>query len=187
MSIAINLLPDTRQAKQKSSQRRKLVFAGSVAVWVLCGGALALMVISVASETLIIKSLTGSISKKKAELERTPDIIEALTAQQHLNALPGLYQRRVYLSKFYDAYGQVNPVDVKLNALSVDAANLLTVSGTATTYASVAKLAKAMEAERITNSELAFGPVLISDATKVEKTISFTLSTTVEGGTIRGN
>lgn len=186
MSIAINLLPDTRQAKQKSSQRRKLVFAGAVAVWVVCGSILGLMIISVASETLIIKSLTSSINQKKAELERTPDIIDALTAQQHLNALPGLYQRRVYLSKFYDAYGQVNPVDVKLNALSVNATNVLTVSGTATTYASVAKLSKAMEAERITSGELAFGPVLIVDTTKVQNTISFTLSTTIEGGTLSG-
>lgn len=150
MSILINLLPDLRQAKLREHRRRQLVAGVSVMIWVVCGGALVLMSLYVAGQKVIISNYTNSINNEKRQLQAVPNLLDAYTAQQHLAALPGLYAQRVYVTKFFDAYSQADPQDVTLNSLTVDSSNNLSVVGSGKTYASVAKLARALAASNVT-------------------------------------
>lgn len=149
MSILLNLLPDLRQAKLRERRRRQLVAGVSVMIWVVCGAVIVLMSLYVAGQKVIINNLTNSINSEKKQLSDVPNLLDAFTAEQHLASLPGLYSQRVYLTKFFDAYTQANPQDVTLNSMTVDQSNNLTVDGAGKTYASVAKLARALSASNV--------------------------------------
>lgn len=150
MSILVNLLPDLRQAKLRERRRRQLVAGVSVTVWVVCGVVIVLMSLYVAGQKVIINNLTNSINSEKNQLAGVPNIIDAYTAEQHLASLPGLYGQRVYMTKFFDSYTQANPQEVTLSSMTVDQSNMLTVMGTGKSYASVAKLARALAAANVT-------------------------------------
>jgi hypothetical protein len=144
--ILVNLLPDLRQAKLKEQRRRQLISGISILIWAVCGGIVVLMLLYVVGQKAYISDATSKIKNKQNDLRAMPDLIPALTAQQHLSSLSNLYAKRVYLSKFFNAYMQADPVDVSISSLTVDANNVLSVHGQAPTYAEVAKVIRALEA-----------------------------------------
>ncbi len=190
MSIMINLLPDTRQIKQRNLQRRKLVTGIGVLVWAVCGGAIVLLMLTVISEGVKISTLNTSIAEKKSKLEREPGLIDALTTQAHLAALPGLYGQRVYLTKFFQAYSKANPQDVALTALNVNSDNTLTLTGSAKAYASVAKLVRALEDQpesataTASDAPKAFSNINISSVGQTGGAVSFTINAAFTQGVV---
>jgi Tfp pilus assembly protein PilN len=195
MNILINLLPDTRQIKLKERRRRQLMTGIALVVWAVCGGALVLLGLYTASQKILISNNTKQIADKETRLKDTTGLIDALTAQQHLTSLTGLYSQRVYLTKFLQVYSESNPAEVSLTSMSVDASNALTVNGTATTYLAVAKLARALEAQNVTLGQNAgpdnqpyFSDVSIQSVSRSNNSVSFTLNTVVSTGvTTNGN
>ncbi len=195
MSILINLLPDVRQAKLKERQRRQLVSSVSVMIWVVCGGVLALMFAYSLGQKAVIGVNTTDISRKKQQLEAVPGLLDALTAQQHSASLPQLYGQRVFLTKFFAAYGAANPSDVTLTAMTLDSRNALVVSGFGKTYASVAKLARALEASNVavgegataTNSPYFTAVTITSVSNTSTRGVTFSLSATLGAGVTSGN
>jgi len=150
MTTLINLLPDLRQAKLKERRRRQLATGVGVTVWVVCGAVIALLSVYAAGQKVVISNHTKSIAEKEDSLRSVTGLVDALTANQHLASLPDLYGQRVYLSKFFEAYSQSDPTSVALSSLQVDSSNLLTILGTAPSYAEVAKLARALTAANVT-------------------------------------
>jgi Tfp pilus assembly protein PilN len=183
VSILINLLPDTRQAKLREKRRRQMVGGVSVLVWIVCGGIVALMTIYELGQTALIAGHTKSINDNKTKLQAVPGLMDALTAQQHLASLPGLYDKRAYMTKFLQAYTDVNPTDVTLSSMALDGQNALVVRGSAKTYASVAKLARALEAANVKIGPNAaegntpyFASVAIADVASASNGVGFTLN-----------
>jgi hypothetical protein len=183
----INLLPDTRQVKQRSHQRRQLVGTVATVICVVCAGAMLLLFLSVGSATIIKNKLTSDIATKKASLEAVPGIVDALTAQEHLDSLPALYANRIYVTKFFAAYTVANPTDVALNSLTVNPDNSLLATGTGNSYASVSKLALALEAEKDSNGNNKFTTVEIQSAGSQSGNVSFSLNIVMAQGVTSGN
>jgi Tfp pilus assembly protein PilN len=187
MSILINLLPDIRQAKLKERRRRQLVSGVSVMVWVVCGAIVLLLSVYTAGQKVAIKVLSNSISQKKTELQNVTGLTDALTAQQHLASLGGLYEKRVYMTKFFKAYSEADPTQVTINSLALDAQNAMIVNGNGTSYAAVAKLARALEASNVkvgtgaaeSNSPY-FTNVTIKNVSSTASGVSFTLDATID-------
>lgn len=194
MNVLVNLLPDTRQVKLREKRRRQIFGGVAVATWVVCGGVIALMVLYSTSQKLLIANAQGQIDSKINELKGMTELPEALTAQQHLASLPNLYSQRVYLTKFFTAYSEANPTEVSLNNMTLDSGNLLTVNGTASSYAAAAKLAKALEAANVkvgknaaTGNTPYFSNVTIESASRSNNSVSFTLNATLATGVTSGN
>jgi Tfp pilus assembly protein PilN len=189
VSILINLLPDTRQAKLKERHRRQLVGGVSVLVWAVCGGIVALMTIYQLGQAAVIAGHTKSIKENTKELEAIPNLLDALTAQQHSASLPSLYAKRVYMTKFFDAYTEANPSEVRLNSLGIDTANTLIVNGVGRSYAAVAKLARTLEASNVkvgpnaasTNPPY-FTSVTITSVASSNQGVSFTINAAIDPG-----
>jgi len=194
-TFMINLLPDTRQVKQRSHQRRQLVGAVATAICIACGVVLLLLFLSMGSETLIKNSLTNDIAKKRASLEAVPRIIDALTAQQHLDSLPGLFAGRVYLTNFFTSYIAANPTDVAINSLMVNPDNSMVASGFGKSFASVSKLAMALQAQKgVTTSSNGskaefskFTSVEIVSVSRESNNVSFSLNIVMAPGVTSGN
>lgn len=150
MSVVVNLLPDRRQAKVKQSQRRQLAIGLATLVGIICGGTILALFLYSAGQKVAIAALSNSINDRKQQLEKQDGLIDALTAQQHLASLPGLYKNRVLYTKFFEAYQASSPQAVTLSSMTVDEQRTLTVEGTSAKYADVAKLARALEESHVT-------------------------------------
>jgi hypothetical protein len=194
MNVLVNLLPDTRQVKQRDARRRQLATGIAIALWVICGGLVVLLFLYNTSQRLIVGSLTSSIAGKEKQLQGTTGLTDALTAQQHLASLPTLYGQRTYFTNFLNAYAEANPTDITLSSLAVDASNALVVNGQGKSYAAVAKLAKALEAEHVTVGQNAsqgnqpyFTNVSIQTVARTNNQVGFTINATLSGGVTSGN
>lgn len=193
MSVAVNLLPDTRQVKMRANQRRRLFIGIAAATWITCCAVLVALVLVSASQKIVIANTTKDISAKKLQLEGISGLSDALTAQQHLASLSNLYGQRVYMSKFLDVYMHSAPSDLTLASLNLDESNQLTVTGNAKSYASVAKLARALEDQNVslganaapTNTPY-FSDVSIQTASRTTDKVNFSLSATASSGVTSG-
>jgi Tfp pilus assembly protein PilN len=187
MSALVNLLPDLRQAKLREVRRRQLAVGVSIVVWIVCAVSVLVLFLYSAAQRIAILSDRNTIEAGKKTLERTSGLTDALTAAQHLAALPGLYSNRVLITKFLAAYSASDPTDVSITTLKVDSANVLSVSGIGKSFASVAKLARSMEALNVSLGPNAaatnkpyFSKVTIgSTSNQVGKGVTFTLTATV--------
>lgn len=194
MSIMINLLPDLRQAKLRERRRKQLASGISVLVWAICGGVVILLSIYVAGQKVAINVLSSGIKDKENKLQSISGLTDALTAQEHLDSLNSLYSKRVYMTKFFDAYTQADPANAVLNSLTVDQSNLLTVSGEAKTYADVAKLDRALEASNTQvgqdakpSNEPYFSNVNITSVAADAKGVQYTITAQMAPGVTEGN
>jgi Tfp pilus assembly protein PilN len=189
MSIVVNLLPDVRQAKLREHRRRQLASGLAVMIWVVCGVALVLMLVIITGQKVAINLATKDIQDKTSQLKQVTGLTDALTAEQHLAALPGLYGQRVYMTKFFDAYQQADPKTISISAMNIDPTNVLTVVGTSGTMAEIAKLDRALEGSNVkvgtsaapTNSPY-FSNVSISSDSRAGNKVNFTIKATLSGG-----
>ena len=195
MSIVVNLLPDVRQAKLREHRRRQLASGIAVMIWVVCGIALILMLVIMTGQNLAIGLVTKDITDKTDQLKQVSGLVDALTAEQHLAALPGLYGQRVYMTKFFDAYQQADPKAISIGSMEIDTTNIMTVSGSAKSMADIAKLDRALEASNVkvgANASLSNSPyftnvTITSDsksggANDPQSKVAFTIKATLSGG-----
>lgn len=190
MSSMINLLPDTRQAKQRDKRRRQMMSGAAIVTWVVCGVIILGLSLATAAEKVLIAKSTKDAEGKIAQLKEVPGIVDALTAHEHLKSLPDLYAKRVYMTKFFKALSESDPADITLSSMTIDSTNLLTVSGGARTYATVAKLARSLSVANVevgtghapTNLPY-FSNVSITEATKATgQAVGFTIQAQMEPG-----
>jgi Tfp pilus assembly protein PilN len=150
VSITINLLPDLRQTRLREQRQRRLVTVITIMVVSISAGLVLLLFVFNIGQKVITDNLSKDITSKEKKLQNTASLVDALTAQQHIQSLPAVWAQRVYFTKFFDAYSQVNPNAVVLNSLSVTPDNLVTIGGNASSYKDVSQLADAMSAENVT-------------------------------------
>jgi hypothetical protein len=190
MSILINLLPDLRQAKLRERRRRQLASGVSISIWVICGGVVALLFLYSGGQAVIIGNYNRGIAQKQTELRGIEGLEEALTAQQHLSSLPSLYDKRVYITRFFSAYSESNPNEITLSSMTVDNQNVMVVNGLGVSYAAVAKLARALEASNVKvgsgaseeNEPYFSGVTITSVSSSSDRGVSFTLTATLGSG-----
>jgi len=194
MSIVINLLPDLRQKRLLEQRQRRLATVIAIMVSSISAGLLLLLFIFSVGQKVIIDNLSKDITSKEQAISSTKDVINALTAQQNLAILPSVWRQRVYLTKFFDAYVQVNPTDVTLNSLSISSGNVLQVTGRAGSYKSVSKLAEAMMQENVTFGKNAkttnlpyFNNVNIQSVNSSDNGSSFNITASLSSETVSGN
>jgi Tfp pilus assembly protein PilN len=195
MSVAINLLPDIRQTKLQDQSRRRLITVVAVSIWAVSAAVVLLLFLFSQGQKVVINDLTKKIASKEQTLKTMPGLIDALTAEQHLLSVTNLFGQRVYFTKFFAAYSESNPSQVTLDSLSIDASNVLTVGGTAPSYASVAKLTEAMQKQHVSfgngasaSNQPYFANVKIATASQESGgNTSFTITANVASEVTSGN
>lgn len=195
MSVVVNLLPDRRQAKVRQNQRRQLAIGIATVIGMVCGGSILALFLYSAGQKVTILALTNSIEDRKQKLQQEKGLLDALTAQQHLTSLPGLYSKRVLFTKFFEAYQASSPQAVVINSMEVDEQRTLSVDGTSPNYAEVAKLARALSGSHVTVGPGAdpanrpyFESVDITTATSRDgKVVTFAIIATVSSEVFNAN
>ncbi len=149
MNAKINLAPEVYQNGLRAKQRKRV----ATLIGTIVGGT-ALVVVGVAAlvyggQKIYLSTVNADIKKLQGELDSNADLIPAVTIQQHLKSVIGLYDQRVYLSQFLLNLQSISPVGVALESVQIDAANTVTISGTSASFNLASKFTKAIEADNI--------------------------------------
>jgi Tfp pilus assembly protein PilN len=193
--VHINLLPDARKEKLRDQNNRQLAISAATIAVVGSVVGLVLLVIITQAQNLQISLLSTAISNKSKQITtEVPDAQSIATTQRATDSLAQLHSNQVMISKFFTVLGSVSNNDVSISSVSLDATNKLTVSGTARSYNSAAKLAEAMKASNVTLGENAspsnqpdFSNVLLNSLNGDQGKVSFTITANVATGVTRGN
>jgi Tfp pilus assembly protein PilN len=195
MSVAINLLPDIRQAKLRDQRRRRLALSIGTLVCVACVGGLALLFLTTQAQKLRIGQLTRQIQTGQATISQTENLSEMLTLQRNLASLPKLYTQRVLMTRLFTVLSGISPKELGLTSLDMETVNTLRLGGTARSYATVTKLVRALEASNVTlgegssqNNQPHFSDIVITSvAAENDGKVTFTMNLTFSGGLTSGN
>lgn len=193
--VHINLLPDARKEKLRDQSNRQLAISAATTAVIASVAGLVLLVVITQAQNLQIRLLTNSINSKQTQIQQDiPEAQAIATMQTHLDSLGKLYNQQVKMSKFFTVLASVSNNDVSISSVSLDAANKLTVTGTARSFNSASKLAEAM---KVSNTEIGqnaspsntpdFSNVLLASLSGSEGKASFTITATVATGVTRGN
>lgn len=189
MTVQINLLPDARLARLKAKRNRQLAGGISTVVVAASLGAVVLLLIITGAQRLRLDALQRSIDERKAEINSVENLREMLTVQKHLAALPGLYDQRVYISRFFDVLSTVSSRDLSLSNVQITADNQVIATGKGRNYAIVAKFVKALESANVhigqgasKDNQPYFTDVTLDTLTAKEGgTVEFTLNASMSG------
>ena len=151
MSVAINLLPDIRQARLRDEHTRRIVTTLSILVWAVAVAIVIILLLLAGAQKLQLMGLNSDIQSRTAAVHAVPNLSQALTAQQALVTLPGLYSQRTFYSTFLMNVSKLTPTDVYISSLATDATGLMTVSGTGSSAASVDKFFQSLSASNAAN------------------------------------
>jgi Tfp pilus assembly protein PilN len=178
MSAAnINLLPDLRQAKIRDKQRRQLAITIAVGMVVGVAALLVLGFLIIQGQNLRINQLTNSITDKKAEIKKTSNVNEILSLQARAAALPGLFGKRLYITKLLSTLSTNQPADVAFSSFSLTQ-NSVSISATGKSYQAAARIALALQQAK-TNGQLDFTNVVLSAVSVSGTTTSYSITATV--------
>ncbi len=151
MAVSINLLPDVRQARIRDAERRQLLSIVLVGTLVLCGlVAGGLFAVTTAQQSQI-KGLSASITDKKAQLTKDPDLIKILTAQQQVSSLDRLLTNKRYVTKVFNILTEISPTakELMLTNLEIDDKNLMKVTVTGRDFLVADRFVKALVASNV--------------------------------------
>lgn len=193
--IHINLLPDARKEKLRDQNNRQLAISAATIAVVGSVVGLVLLVVITQAQNLQISLLSSSISNKSKQIATEIPVAQSVaTTQRATDSLSQLYGNQVMVSKFFEVLGSVSNNDVSVSSVTLDATNKLTVTGTARSYNSAAKLAEAMKASNVTLGKNAspsnqpdFTNVLLNALNGEQGKVSFTITANVATGVTRGN
>jgi hypothetical protein len=193
MSTLINLLPDVRQAKLQDKRNRRLAITIMLGVILFVGAVLIIAVLTIQAQNFTINALTNSIKDKKQQVASTPDVKTMLSLQARLSALPQLYSQRVLLTKLNNILSAVEPKDLALTSVSLDASNNLNITAEGKTYLGAAKLARALEQSNLSvgqgaspSNEPHFSNVTLSAVTQSDGKTNFSITATANSGASSG-
>jgi hypothetical protein len=185
MTVKLNLAPEIYQASQRAKHRRQTATTLGV---IICGVSLAVVVVSLiilGGQKVALLALTNSVKSKQAKEGQYSELQAAATAQQHLASWGQLMASHGQFSKFFQVLQSFAPQGVAASNVQIDPTNLITMTGTANSYALVTKFADALEQSNVQVGPQA-SPTNQPDFSNVQLTsasangnggIGFTLST----------
>ena len=142
----INLAPEVYQNSQRDKRNRHLATTLGIIV-----SAAALVIVAIAGivlggQTVAITLLKQSIASDQAKIQNYPELVKAVTAQEHLASWQQLNQQKVFLSRFFTVLQQVAPQGIALSNVTIDQSNNLQVTATASGYQLATKFVQALQA-----------------------------------------
>lgn len=146
MSILINLLPEARILKLKAIARKRFATTLTIVVGVVFGTVLITLLLLLGYTYSTQKINQAKISGQKTEVSKFADLeLKASTLQEHLNSFANLQAKRLYVSEVFSNLSNVIPSGVKVTSFQISTDYLVTISGTAQSFAQVGAFAQALQ------------------------------------------
>ncbi len=187
MTTLINLLPDIRQDKARNNQRRRMAKLAAFAVSGVSLGLVLILFLITLGQKYRINSLSEDIKSNQAAIDEINDLQQILTTQRQLSSLAELYQQRVLITRLYGVLSGLQPREIGLQSLSLDAQNTLTMTAQARNFGSVTRFVKALQASNVSigsganiNSRPHFSNIKLATVTSdTNNLVSFSVTATM--------
>lgn len=144
MHEKINLLPDSKQQRQKEGRLRKMMISGALGVMAVAVGVPLLLLTIKGAQALSLNRTQNQIDERRAEIQQTPDITTMLTTKDHMDSLPNLYAQRTYTTNLLDVLPKTLPTSLRLTDMEIGNGGMVTFRGLSATYNEVEKFYKAL-------------------------------------------
>jgi len=194
MTAKINLAPEIYQSSQKIKARKKLVTTIGISVSAAAVGLVVLGIIVVIGQTAGIAVLNSQIKDKQNQVSENVDVVNAATAQQHLDTLRQLTATQAHFSNFFEVLQSFAPQGVAASKISIAADNNIEMTANARTFDLVTKFAKSLQESNTTVGKNAsptnkpyFTDVQLGAVSSDTSGISFKLTTSMSTEVTNGN
>lgn len=145
MNVHVNLLPEARILKLKAQSRRR--FVGTL-TGLVCGITAAIIIVLVMLQVFLLSTYQlnqNRIADLKTTIGKSHEMEQqTATLQANLNSFYTLNQERLYASRVFTNLGNTIPSGVTVNSFQISDDNVVTITGTANSFADVASFAKAL-------------------------------------------
>ncbi len=146
MMLQINLLPEARILKLKDMTRKRTAATITILTILVVGTVIATLVLLLGYEYSINRATQLRIESLKKDINSKRDLEQkSATLQENLAAFATQQKSRLYVSEIFRNLGSVIPANVKISSFQISDDYLVTVSGTAPSFAAVSTFSEALQ------------------------------------------
>lgn len=146
MNLQINLLPEARILKLKDITRKRTITTVTVLVILVFGTVIATLLLLLGYEYSLHQANQIRVDNLKKENGTKRDLEQkSATLQANLASFADLQKSRLYVSEIFRNLGSVIPANVKINSFQISSDYVVTISGTAPSFAAVSTFSEALQ------------------------------------------
>lgn len=146
MSIKINLLPESRILTLQAAAKKRTVNTVMIVIGVVIISVIVTLLLLIGYAFSTYKATEARVNTLKKDISTQSSIEQqAATLQENLAAFASLQKSRLYVSEIFKSLGNLIPEGVKVTSFQIDGSYLVTISGTAPSFASVSTFSEALQ------------------------------------------
>lgn len=146
MMLQINLLPEARMLKLQAMARKRMATTITILVAIVFATIIVTLLLLLGYTYSVSRSNEARIATLKKDVGSQKEMEQkAATLQENLAAFASLQSSRLYVSEIFRNLGNVIPTDVKITSFEISSDYLVTVSGTAPSFAAVSTFSKSLQ------------------------------------------
>jgi len=144
--LQINLLPEARILKLQAAARKRMANTVVILSAIVVGTILATLLLLLGYTFSVQKANEARASSLKKDIATQQDMEQkTATLQENLAAFASLNGSRLHVSEIFQNLSNVIPADVKISSFQISNDYLVTISGTAPSFASVSSFSEALQ------------------------------------------
>ena len=146
MSLQVNLLPEARILKLQAQARKRtantiMILTGIVTVTIIIT-----LLLLLGYTYSLYQANESRISTIKSDISTQQDMEQkAATLQENLASFSALQKTRLYVSEIFVNLSTIVPSDIKLSSFKISENYVVSISGTAPSFAAVSSFSKALQ------------------------------------------
>ncbi|HMS92691.1 MAG TPA: PilN domain-containing protein [Candidatus Saccharibacteria bacterium] len=146
MSLQVNLLPEARILKLQAQARKRtantiMILTGIVTVTIIIT-----LLLLLGYTYSLYQANESRISTIKSDISTQQDMEQkAATLQENLASFSALQKTRLYVSEIFVNLSKIVPSDIKLSSFKISENYVVSISGTAPSFAAVSSFSKALQ------------------------------------------
>lgn len=146
MTLQVNLLPEARILKLQAQARKRLantimILSGVVVVTIIIT-----LVLLYGYTSALYRANESRVATLKKDIATQKEMEQkTATLQDNLASFAELQKSRLYVSEIFSNLAKVVPADVKISSFKISEDYIVTISGTAPSFAAVSSFSKALQ------------------------------------------
>lgn len=146
MTLQVNLLPEARILKLKSQSRKRLANTIMIFTGIVIATIIVALLLLLGYTFSLYQANQSRISTLKKDIDTQKDMEQkTATLQENLASFAGLQDTRLYVSEIFSNLSKIIPADIKISSFKISEDYIVTVSGTAPSFAAVSSFSKALQ------------------------------------------
>lgn len=146
MNLQINLLPEARILKLQAQAKKRLANTAMILTGIVTVTIIATLLLLLGYTFSLYQANESRISTLKKDIATQQDMEQkAATLQENLASFSTLQKTRLYVSEIFANLSKIVPSDIKISSFKISEDYLVTISGTAPSFAAVSSFSKALQ------------------------------------------